>query len=413
MQSYSLQIAVCLILILIKKRWAALVFLAGIIFIPMGAVIEVGTVSLPPLRVLSLVGLIRVFLRSEMHSIRSVDYKIYIFAAILLLSSIFHDPIGATLIRRAGLVIDLIGTYTFFRSWLTSWNDLELLYKYYLILLYPLLVFMFVEHTKGINLFNHIGGVSLVPAIRDGVFRAQGPFAHSILAGTYAASCIPMAIAINHKNRTIVNRLFFPVCIIIIILTVSSGPVVTASASLTAVLLWRWAKHTKRIVNYVILILLGLHIIMKAPVWFLIARIDIIGSSTSYYRAKLIDSAINHISEWWIGGTDYTRHWMVTGVTWSSKHADITNHYILLGVLGGLPLLVVFLLIIRTSFLKISSNMALYSSSQANYRFMLWCLGAALFSHLVSMLSVSYFDQSIGIFYSLIAITHSLNNMKD
>ena len=80
-----------------------------------------------------------------------------------------------------------------------------------------------------------------------------------------------------------------------------------------------------------------LDLVMKAPAYYIIARADIIGGSTGWHRAALIDSAIRHLNEWWLIGTDYTRNWMVTGVSWSADNTDITNHYLYLGVLGGLP----------------------------------------------------------------------------
>ena len=56
--------------------------------------------------------------------------------------------------------------------------------------------------------------------------------------------------------------------------------------------------------------ILVLHIIMKAPVWFFaFAHIDVTGSSTGYFRATLIDQAVNHFSDWWLMGTKH--QWMV------------------------------------------------------------------------------------------------------
>ena len=89
--------------------------------------------------------------------------------------------------------------------------------------------------------------------------------------------------------------------------------------------------------------MITLNVAMNAPIYYLLARIDFTGSSTSYYRAALIDSAFKHLNEWWLGGTDYTRHWMPTGALWNEDQADITNHYIKMGVVGGLPLMLLFI----------------------------------------------------------------------
>ena len=89
---------------------------------------------------------------------------------------------------------------------------------------------------------------------------------------------------------------------------------------------------------------------MKAPVWYLMARIDLVGGSTGWHRAYLIDQALMHLSEWWIAGTDYTRDWMPYGVSWSPDHSDITNHYILLGVTGGIALIAAHVAVLTLAF---------------------------------------------------------------
>ena len=63
----------------------------------------------------------------------------------------------------------------------------------------------------------------------------------------------------------------------------------------------------------------------------------------AYHRAALIESAIKHLDEWWLAGTDYTRHWMPSGIPANENHTDLTNHYIAMGVMGGLLLLLLFI----------------------------------------------------------------------
>src|SRR5207253_439216 len=87
-----------------------------------------------------------------------------------------------------------------------------------------------------------------------------------------------------------------------------------------------------------------LQIVMNDPVYFLMARIDFTGSSTGWFRAQLIRSSIQHLDEWWAVGTDYTRHWMPSGIYANEIHTDITNHFLEMGVWGGLPLLSLFVL---------------------------------------------------------------------
>jgi hypothetical protein len=132
-------------------------------------------------------------------------------------------------------------------------------------------------------------------------------------------------------------------------------------------------------------VLIGLHLVMKAPVWFLIARIDVIGGSASFDRAYLIDTCIRHFSEWWLLGTHDTGSW-----GWSMW--DLSNQFVSVAETGGLAALVFFILIFTRCFNKIgAARKACGNDMQAQWS--LWFVGAALYAHVMAYFGVSYFDQ--------------------
>ena len=49
---------------------------------------------------------------------------------------------------------------------------------------------------------------------------------------------------------------------------------------------------------------LALAAVMRDPVYFVVAKIDLAGGSTGWHRAQLIHSSIAHLDEWWITGTE-------------------------------------------------------------------------------------------------------------
>jgi hypothetical protein len=147
--------------------------------------------------------------------------------------------------------------------------------------------------------------------------------------------------------------------------------------------------------------LIALHLVMKAPVWFVIARIDIFSGSTGFHRAYLIDQAIAHFSDWWLLGTKSIDSWGQ-----DQLHGDITNEYISQGVRGGLLTMVLFILIIVVCF-RIVGRLQAYKDLPIAMRTCAWALGAALFAHVLSYLSVSYFDQNLVIWYLLLAMISS------
>ena len=189
-------------------------------------------------------------------------------------------------------------------------------------------------------MFSIFGGVPEFTMIREGRLRCQGAFAHPILAGTFGATSVPFMVALwfrgaGQKLTAVVGIIS---ATIIAMTSASSGPVMTYVVVIIGMVMWQMRDQYAR-VRWVccLLSLIGLHIVMKAPVWALIGkvRLEFIGG-TGWHRVMLIDAAINHFNEWWLLGTDFTRHWMPTGVTWSEKHTDITNQFISVGIHGGL-----------------------------------------------------------------------------
>jgi O-antigen ligase len=157
-----------------------------------------------------------------------------------------------------------------------------------------------------------------------------------------------------------------------------------------------------------VLAIFALNFLMNDPIYFLMARIDITGGSTGYFRAQLIQSAINHLSEWWFAGTDHTRHWMESGITADPNHTDMTNYYLQMGVWGGLPLMILFMWLIVAAFLRISQALRVRKGAPLSDQFVIWTLGAILFGHATAFWSISYFDQTIVFLCLVLACIGSL-----
>jgi hypothetical protein len=269
------------------------------------------------------------------------------------------------------------------------------------VVLVPVAVEMIYEKMTGTNLFFIFGGVAAKPAIREGHIRAQGPFAHAILAGTVGAIFLPLMIALWKRHRRY-SLAGIAACITMIGMCSSSGPIMSAMAGVGALILWRFRLKMRWVKLLAVLTYLGLEIVMKDPAYYILARIDITGGSTGWHRARLIRSAIAHLDEWWLGGTDYTRHWMPTGVSWSPNHTDLTNHYIKLGVIGGLPLMLLFIATLWVAFSYVGQAIR-DDRLQVGSRYMIWAFGASLFSIAATGISVSFFDQSSFLVYLVLS----------
>jgi len=396
-------------LVTVPRRWAPLPLLAASCYMTLGQVLIVGPFHFSVIRILVAVGAIRILIRHERPAsgLCGLDWLMFIWAAWALCASAFHQEPGEVLIHRLGLVFNVLGVYFLVRCFCERSEDVIGLIKVTAILLIPVALEMLSEHITHRNLFSALGGVPAEVAIRHARSRSQGPFRHPILAGTVGAVCVPLMAAIWRRSP-VMAKAGMLACLMMVLTSGSSGPCMSLLFAVLALILWRWRHLTRQMRIATIIGYLALDLVMKAPAYYLIARIDVVGGSTGYHRARLIESAIEHLREWWWAGTDYTRHWMVTGVSWSEDHADITNHYLKMGVLGGLPLMLLFILTLSWGFRYVGEAMRSRTDAPVADQFLVWCLGASLFAHAVTCISVSYFDQSFLFLYLTLAMIASI-----
>lgn len=403
-------LSICMVALLaVPRRWAALPLLAGGTYLPVGLTIEFGPFNFYPLRLLIAAGLLRILFRREklLNGIVGLDWAIAVWAAVALVTSLFHDDPSAALVNRLGLAYTVCGVYFLLRVFCGSPDGLAPLLRIGTLVLVPVAIAMLVERSTGQNLFALAGGVPAFSEVRNGQVRSQGPFSHSILAGTVGAVALPMAISLRrHHPRTAMSGI--AASLAMVFSSSSSGPVMSLGFGIAALLMWHARQYMRWLRWGAVFGYVALDVVMNAPAYYVLAYIDLTGSSTSWHRAFLIETALAHWSEWWLIGTDYTRHWMPYGVPWSAHHVDITNHYLRMGVDGGMPLLMMFIVVMAVGFARVGRALRHADATAPTRPFLLWAVGACLFAHAATFISVSYFDQSVMFLYLTLAMIGSV-----
>ena len=388
-----------------------------------GQGMEIAGLNLYVLRILIFFGWVRLIFRGELHAIKlnPIDTAIIWWTIFSIITyTLFRQSLDA-FVNRLGLACNTIGLYFLFRFIILDRDDIERSIKLLCVIIVPLAIIMIHEKNTGINIFSVFGGVPTISQMREGIVRCQGPFRHPIMAGTFGVTLMPLFMALWFKGGTV--RLLSVIGLLaanLIALTAnSSGPIMTYLAIVVGLVMWKYRCHLRTIRWGIFFSLVFLHIIMKAPVWFLIDRAgDLAGSSGhGWYRSAVIDRAIKHFDEWWLLGTDYTAHWGLTILPLYSDKVDITNHIVNIGVEGGLISMILFILIITCSFRAVGQALEQMKDRSFYTRMSLWCLGVALLGHTVSFISVSYLDQMIVSWNLLLAmisaVTYtSLENAK-
>jgi hypothetical protein len=394
--------AFALAMLFAPRRWAALALVLSALYVTRGQVLEIGPANFTVPRGLILSGFIRILLRGESVAtgMHSVDRLVLLWAAVLIGTSAAHMS-GAWLFR-SGVVWTEVGCYFLFRIFLRNLDDVEWVFKAVSVAALPVAALMLMEKSSGENAFGAMGGVNTYALVRQGQFRAAGPFAHPILAGTVGAAILTMGLCLWRRAR-LHAWAGIGAGASIVYACASSGPVLMALSIVLGLLAWRARDHMRLVRGLAVTAIVGLAAIMNDPVYFVVARIDISGGSTGYFRAQLIRSSIEHLPEWWLAGTDHTRHWMPSGIYANDQSTDITSHILAMGVLGGIALLLVFLLILYLAFRDVGRAMQSREADPARERFLVWALGALLFGFLMTFLSILLFDQSVMFFWLTLA----------
>src|SRR5690349_7872777 len=95
-----ISIITSILLMTLPRRWAPLPFLAGVCYMPIGDEIEIGPLHFPVIRILIVVGFLRITIKSERMAgeLNSLDKMMVIWAVWTVLSSFFHSA-GALILH--------------------------------------------------------------------------------------------------------------------------------------------------------------------------------------------------------------------------------------------------------------------------------------------------------------------------
>ena len=401
----------------VKKNYLFLPIILTALYVATGQKIVIGGFNFYFIRIILLLCWIRILLlrEYEVPKINNIDkyFMFWVISSVVINIILWQDFIS--LKQKFGFLYDAILLYGLYRISITSFSDIELIINSLALIIVPLAILMLYESKTGYNVFSYFGGVSELSEIRQGRVRAAGSFKHSILAGTFGATTLPLFVAFyasktENRIKSIIGILS---CLVIIVTSASSGPLMAFFMSLVAFSFW-FLRDRMREVRWVIFFSLVLsHTIMNAPVWYLIARVGDFAGGGGWHRSYLMNQAIVHISEWWLIGTKSTQHWLPYPLAIKPNSADITNQYLAVGVDGGILPMFLFIFIIIKCFQGLGNAQELDLSEPIWNRFCLWCIGVALFTHVVAFFSISYFDQIIAFWYILIAIISAIVNIHD
>lgn len=370
------------------------------LFIPMANRVVLSGVDLNAHRLLVLMGLLRLAFRHEGQgfTFNTIDKVV---AAMCLWSVFAYTALWGTVgsfIYQMGRTLDIMGLYFLFRVFLKEPEDWRWAVRTLAVACAIFAGFMMVEAATGRNLLSVLGGVGEQVGSRKGRFRCQATFGHAISAGVLGASLMPIWLAgWSQENFRKWAILGLASSTLMTLTSASSSSLLTYVAGVGAFFMWPFRHHLRTFRWGVAFLLLALHLVMKAPVWALLGRINVVGGSTGDYRYRLFDNFLRTFDQWWLFGLEDPE--AAFGM-W-----DLCNQFVLEGVRGGFLRVALYVAMLVFCFREVGRAIALTDNRRDGL--WIWALGCMLFAHFSAFWGYNYWDQIRVALYLVFAATAS------
>lgn len=392
-----------------SRKRAIAAFFSGAILIPMDQILVVGGMHFPMLRVLLLFGMVRMVrakVSSKMPVLaggwNAIDKAFLVLTIVTAVNNVLLFRDSGSVVFALGEMYTAFGAYFLLRYLLRSVDDLKILLRVWMWVTVIISLLMAYEQLTGRNpVYALLGGAhaQMFGSVleREGR-RATGTFGHPILAGTFGAISLPLFVGYwwKEKGGRTVGLLGIGACVLMAVAANSSTALLGFIGGIVGLCFWALRKNMRIIRWTISLTLIALHLVMKAPVWHLISRIDLSGGSSSYHRFQLINQCILHFSDWWLIGTKFYGDW-----GWDMW--DLSNEYVSIADSSGLIALVAFLAMIVYGF-KYLGKARIRAAGSRREALFIWAMGSSLFANVVAFLGIGYFDQTIVAWYALMAM---------
>lgn len=404
-------------------RIAPLLALFYVIFVlPPEASITIAGVWLPAYR-LVVIGCILVavprMIGREAKRLNATDAMIIAVAIWIIMSFISIYDVSQGIVRGAGVVLDVLGSYILARVSITSFRDLRL----FLILVLPALGFaslvMALESLSGTLFYRPtfgsifggvssysggeaIGQISLRAETRLGLLRAYGPFSHPILGGLMLGIFLPLFFFSGIRSWPRMAGLGAAL----------AGVFSLSSAALLGMLIFFFGlilDFLKRriapqlswwiMLFFIGMVLLAVHVASQNGLAVVLTRFTLV-PHTAAYRLVIWEYGSETVRQnpWFgIGYQQWER------LAWMGESVDA--HFLLLAMRHGL--VVPILVMVAAIYAMIRLGMKAQSLAPHD-RYMVTGINMALAIMLIAGQTVAFFGASNLVFMSLIACVASL-----
>jgi len=416
-------IGACILVVLISvvlgasRRMALLGMMAGVLYLTQAQQIPVLGLNLFAIRFLELAGFVRVLARREFsfRQLNRIDRALLWLYGYTTVVFLLRSTDG--LAYQIGMAVDAFLCYFTFRGLINGVENFRWFLRAFIILLVPYTLLVVFESVTGQNLFALLGGMTGGSNwMRHGLPRCFGSFRQPDTLGMFAASFLPLYVGLaciaRERKRAVLG---ICLCVVLVVAANSGGAASGAAMGLVCWGAWRLRTQMRKVRWGMVAAIAALTLVMKAPIWYLLARASDITGGDGWHRAYLIDVSFRHLGLWWFAGMNLieTVDWFPDGVLVTTGAADITNQFLSFGFTAGLSAIALLILLLARSFGGLGKALAAVrsaSSETSEAEFLLWGLGVMLVVHIVNWFDITYFDQMYVIWFMQLAAISSLSD---
>ena len=197
--------------------------------------------------------------------------------------------------------------------------------------------------------------------------------------------------------------------------SMSSGPWLACALIIIFALLEKRTKYIKPILISLVVFAIFLELSSNRHFYNLIDYLAL-SSSTAWYRTRLLEVAVNNINEYWLFGvgSNMPHHWALQ--LDGRLHIDIVNHFLMIGLYGGLPAMFMYIAIHVKTFKRAIFVRRKFANEKQ--KSLLFGMLATILALDISSMSVSLFGPPLLLSYILIGVTvalseNNLNKVKE
>ena len=402
-----------LLTLVLPRRYALGPILAVTFLTPFGAQILAGGFHLFVFRIIVFAGLLRmVYTRLTAPGtlfavpFGRLDQLFVIWAICRAVTFVLLNRQLSAVTNQVAFCLDAFGGYFLFRYFLQSYEDIIQAGKFLAVIASVLAACMLFESVTQVNPFNVLRSEAITPWVRHGKVRAEAVFGNSITAGSFGATLLPLFFWLWKSGRArVLGGIGLLSSITMVVTSVAGTSYSTFGATLIAFCAWPIRRSMRFVRWSFVVAVLILAVVMKAPVWFIIARVDLVGGAHAWDRANLIDQFVRHYSQWWLLGTS-------ANASWGSSLWDACNQFVAEGVSGGLVSLCLFIAILARAFSMVGTARKTVAPDRQREWFF-WSIGLLLFAHLMTFWGIDYFDQTRIWWYCCLAMIPAATALTD